>query len=165
MDNYSPELMNVQQTRFKYRLIPLPQYMEEVTFSHQNSEEIPTQPSDVIIHIYPFHTLPTFESHLHPKFVVLETGRKLENIIADVFEPMIAYVGKAVGNNVLNLWVDGIRAHWPVVRDIERIYKAWTTEPEFRKIDWEPDFNNDNQSTRIDNRKGTGRSKTLIPEA
>lgn len=37
-------------------------------------------PNMFTIHTHPFTTLPPLESHVHPKFVILETGRKLKKL-------------------------------------------------------------------------------------
>ena len=34
----------------------------------------------VHIHLYPFDTLPLLESHLHPKFIIFDTGNKLREL-------------------------------------------------------------------------------------
>jgi len=53
--------------------------MEDLAITRQNEIPPGTQLSsdDVILHLSPFQTLPLLKSHLHPKFAIVEAGRKL----------------------------------------------------------------------------------------
>ncbi|KAK7679482.1 hypothetical protein QCA50_017536 [Cerrena zonata] len=122
-------------TQFEYQFIPISKRMEEITISRQNSDKTPKQPSDVTVHIYPFTTI-SVKSHLHPKFVILEAGRKMHKLVK-----LMKLGGKYLRKNMVKEWVDDIRTAWPVVEKIERIYEAWMYRPNFGHIHEDPDFN------------------------
>ncbi|GJJ05926.1 hypothetical protein Clacol_000113 [Clathrus columnatus] len=64
-------------------------------------------PTDFITHVFPFVNLPLFQSHLHPRFVILEAGRKM------VTEPQTQ---------------NAITAH-PILAKVLQLYLAWTCAP------------------------------------
>ncbi|KAF5326680.1 hypothetical protein D9619_003968 [Psilocybe cf. subviscida] len=76
-------LPELKTTTFKYHLFPLPQRMQSMILTHQANPNTdpdlsaPPKPSDFSVHLHPFNTLPWAESHLDPKFVIMEAGRKL----------------------------------------------------------------------------------------
>ena len=66
-------------------------------------------PSDFTIHFPPYHDMPLLTSHLHPRFVILEAGRKLS---------------QETGTDA----VETLVARYPILRKIIEVYKAWTAE-------------------------------------
>lgn len=64
--------------------------------------------NDIPIHLFPFRDMPLLESHIHPKFVILETGRKLRLLKPKLLEDL----GKTYSSPVYNQTLD--------------IYDAWT---------------------------------------
>jgi len=93
---------------FRYLFIPL-QGMESIALHRQNIVPAPDTPlsaDDFTTHTYPFATLPLMTSHLHPKFVILEAGRKLETLETN-------NVAELIGN-------------YPSLGDVVVLYGAWT---------------------------------------
>jgi hypothetical protein len=56
-------------------------------------------------HIYPFDTLPLLESHLHPKFVIYNSGKKIKGLEVPEYEKLIE--------------------QFPQLGDVEIVYMAW----------------------------------------
>lgn len=75
----------MQGTSFKYRLVPLPQRMQSMLLTRHTNPNPNTDPdlsaspnpSDFSVHLHPFNNLPWVTSHLDPKFVIMDAGRKL----------------------------------------------------------------------------------------
>lgn len=83
--------------------------MESIAIHRQNTVPAPDTPlstNDFKTHTYPFTTLPLMTSHLHPKFAILEAGRKLETLET---------------NNVAELI-----GSYPSLGDVVVLYGAWT---------------------------------------
>ena len=137
MDHYDlRSKRTIQEKTFKYRLIPLDEVMEETAIYRQNTVDKPTKPTDWTVHCHPFSTLPLLESHLHPKFVIYETGRKLDDILCPL-RPLsekkgrdeeIALVEEVVArvNEGRRQFRSKLRKTWPAITQIEHIYAAWT---------------------------------------
>jgi hypothetical protein len=71
------------------------------------------------LHLYPFQILPPLHSHLHPKFAIVELGRKFINLLAG--DPVAA-------EEAISLYPD--------LRRICSIYAAWRLLPkELPQID------------------------------
>ena len=88
----------------------------------------PVSDANSTIHMCPFDTLPQLESHIHPKFVIVNAGAKLV---------------KLATVDVLKLVED-----FPRLSSIITLYNAWTrelAEKELKDPSFDPDFNvNDN---------------------
>lgn len=112
--------------------------MKAITIPRQNEVENNVQPSDVTVHFYPFQTLPLLESHLHPQFVIFEAGRKLA-ALKDLIGSLMVISQEA--STALERLVSGLRAQWPAVKQIERIYQAWTQKLDLGYILADPEFN------------------------
>lgn len=80
--------------------------MEDVYFVRQKTTPQRLSSSDVTIYIYPFNTLPTFFSHVHPKFVIFEAGRKL--------------------NFLTPVAVNDLEIDHPILCKILKLYGAWS---------------------------------------
>jgi hypothetical protein len=61
----------------------------------------------VTVHNYPYDTLPRLKSHLHPKFVIFNAGKKLERMLT-------------CPTNLIMLFHD-----YPALRKIQALYDAW----------------------------------------
>ncbi|GJJ05914.1 hypothetical protein Clacol_000101 [Clathrus columnatus] len=93
---------------YKYALIPLTPRMTEIVIHRQNRtppQDTTLASTDFITYVYPFADLPQFQSHLHPKFVILEAGRKLH----------------ATPNST------GIVVGYPILTKVMQLYSAWTS--------------------------------------
>ncbi|GJJ05925.1 hypothetical protein Clacol_000112 [Clathrus columnatus] len=98
-------------TNFRYKLIPLLEEMEEIAIHRQNRvPDANARPAstDFTTHIYPYGNMPLLQSHIHPKFVILEAGRKITANLAAV-------------TNSLNTY--------PILWRLVEIYGAWTRAP------------------------------------
>ena len=51
-------------------------------------------PSNLEYHVYPFTTLTSVKSHIHPRFVIYNTGRVLRNRLSEIFE-----LGRSLGDS------------------------------------------------------------------
>lgn len=71
--------------------------LQEVVVDGQTSEE-------AIVHSHPFSTLPLLKSHLHPKFVIFDAGRKIAKMLEQRSGSLERYSG---------------------VDKIYRLYRAW----------------------------------------
>ncbi|CAA7270529.1 unnamed protein product [Cyclocybe aegerita] len=89
---------------YEYRLIPL-RDMQNVGISRQSTDNPPT-PNSFTNYVYPFNEMPPLRSHIHPKFAILEFGRKLKKMSTAAL-------------------VNALR-HTPALADIYVIYEAWT---------------------------------------
>ena len=87
---------------------------DKIDSDQGKSKEANTNNADVVsadafvTYIYPFTGFPTITSHVHPRFVLYNTGSKLSGTLS------LAY-GSA--NPQL----------WPTFRDVFAIYEAWTS--------------------------------------
>jgi hypothetical protein len=68
--------------------------------------EAPIEAPNRTVHDYPFDTLPLLESHLHPKFVIFNSGEKLRGL-----EGLFEY------RKLLD--------KFPILGDVEKVYLAW----------------------------------------
>ena len=162
MDHYDlRSKRTIQEKTFKYRLIPLDEVMEETAIYRQNTVDKPTKPTDWTVHCHPFSTLPLLESHLHPKFVIYETGRKLDDILCPL-RPLsekkgrdeeIALVEEVVArvNEGRRQFRSKLRKTWPAITQIEHIYAAWTHNLDLVTILKDTDFNPSPPSSDGDN--------------
>ncbi|GJJ06489.1 hypothetical protein Clacol_000681 [Clathrus columnatus] len=85
--------------------------MEKLAIHRQNGIPDPdARPaaSDFTTHVYPFNDMPLLQSHVHPRFVILEAGRKL-----------------AINIDLL----PDLSNTYPDLRRIAQIYTAWTRVP------------------------------------
>ncbi|KAK7678552.1 hypothetical protein QCA50_018424 [Cerrena zonata] len=149
------------ETTFKYRMIPITEVVMKMTISRQNTVHpngTAVLADNVTVHEHPFQTLPLLESHLHPKFVLFDAGRKLDAVIksptgsegSDFMQALAAsmkqnYIygmgleddmkeladdfNKALKKRLTDIAND-IRGRSPVITEIERIYKAWMVKPD-----------------------------------
>ncbi|KAH6905436.1 hypothetical protein BKA70DRAFT_1431073 [Coprinopsis sp. MPI-PUGE-AT-0042] len=92
-------------TTFKYTFIPI-EDMEDVWLTRQN--EHPLKPAHLQNHVYPFHTLPTLTSHVHPKFAVFMLGYWL--------------------NAVRRESRGAVLAQWPSVHKVVKLWGRWTQQ-------------------------------------
>ena len=100
--------------------------MENVSITRRNVIDLPPNLSQFSIHFHPFNTLPRFESHLHPKFVIFDAGKKLSKLAV-------------TSQSVYGLFCD----RYPIAEKIEVLYIAWTRDvPPIANKDpsyWVPD--------------------------
>ncbi|EKM75046.1 hypothetical protein AGABI1DRAFT_132665 [Agaricus bisporus var. burnettii JB137-S8] len=68
---------------FKYKLIPLGDSMRTFPILRQNEHGQPPNKDQYTIYLYPFDDMPTFRTHLHPKFAIYELGRKVHALVAE----------------------------------------------------------------------------------
>jgi hypothetical protein len=66
-------------------------------------------PDDFVTHVYPYPSFPLLTSHLHPKFAIVEAGRKLATSASTYLPQLI---------------VD-----YPILSSILILYVAWTRDP------------------------------------
>lgn len=92
---------------FEYKLVPTLQ-MDEIAL-HRQADPSGRRPTsnDFATYVYPFSNLPLLRSHIHPKYVILEMGRKLK-----------------VSYPTLNSLVES----YPILTRILNIYTAWVTK-------------------------------------
>lgn len=76
----------------------------------------PAEGVECIAHTYPFNTFPIFESHLHPKFVIFNAGRKLNFLQIRVQNLVNESVDSASLNSVMKLYDAWLRPP-PDVKD------------------------------------------------
>ena len=69
-------------------------------------------------HIFPFNTLPLLETHLHPKFVIFDAGRKLAGLNLQNFSSLQKLVELNVFPNLPNQ-----------LSTIADLYRAWILQP------------------------------------
>ncbi|EKM76574.1 hypothetical protein AGABI1DRAFT_131129 [Agaricus bisporus var. burnettii JB137-S8] len=117
---------------FSYRLIPLKASMRSICIARQENHALdqPVATTDFKFHVYPFDELPEIRSHIHPKFAIVELGRKLSELCADT---------------LISLFDS-----FPVLSSVLAIFVAWTgkvTPPEdgFQSY-WVDPENGDGQS-------------------
>ena len=150
MDHYDlRSKRTIQEKTFKYRLIPLDEVMEETAIYRQETIDKPAKPTDWTVHCHPFSTLPLLESHLHPKFVIYETGRKLDDILRP--EKKGRYEEIARVNEGRRQFGSKLRETWPAITHIEHIYAAWTHNLDLVTILKDTDFNPSPPSSDGDN--------------
>ena len=86
--------------------------MEEVVIVRIDS--IPTDGAPIsrdqfTTHTYPFNTLPLLESHIHPKFVIINAGIKLERFDNTVIDKLVKdFPGVSSLRTLYNLWTGRI---------------------------------------------------------
>ncbi|KAK7686103.1 hypothetical protein QCA50_010915 [Cerrena zonata] len=159
------------ETTFKYRMIPITEVVMKMTISRQNTVHpngTAVLADNVTVHEHPFQTLPLLESHLHPKFVLFDAGRKLDAVIksptgsegSDFMQALAAsmkqnYIygmgleddmkeladdfNKALKERLADIAND-IRGRSPVITEIEKIYKAWMVKPDLSIMTKDEDF-------------------------
>ncbi|KAF5326676.1 hypothetical protein D9619_004008 [Psilocybe cf. subviscida] len=107
-------LPELQGKTFKYRLVPMYIRMEGMALTYIRHPPIRRpKVSDVTVDVYPFNNLPWVTSHLDPKFVIMEAGRKLGKI---------GSYDLKWGNPLAKKWFDGR----PVLRPLLLLYEAWS---------------------------------------
>ncbi|KAF7759616.1 hypothetical protein Agabi119p4_11311 [Agaricus bisporus var. burnettii] len=117
---------------FSYRLIPLKAYMRSICIARQenHAQDRPIATTDFKIHVYPFDELPEIRSHVHPKFAIVELGRKLSELCIDTLKSLID--------------------SFPVLGSVLAIFMAWTRivapPEEGSQRDWFDHENGDGQS-------------------
>ncbi|KAF8627969.1 hypothetical protein AX17_006079 [Amanita inopinata Kibby_2008] len=85
-------------------------------------------PNDFSTYMYPFDGFPLLTSHLHPRFVILEAGRRLNLLDAAV---LLLFVTRH-----------------PILTQILQIYSAWTRDRPATAMDdksYNPDDDDDNR--------------------
>lgn len=83
--------------------------MVDIPLIRQNNSR-PLRKDDIAIHLHPFSDLPLLQSHLHPKFVILDAGRKL-NLKPEAMDSLSEMTSDLI-----------------TFRKITRIYAAWTSD-------------------------------------
>src|SRR6266446_1051834 len=83
--------------------------MEEMVIPRRDEDEVGSK--TLIVHTHPFETLPPLKSHLHPKFVIFNCGRKLGTLSSPLY--------------------DKIMKDFPIFDDIDFVYRAWAAPPEY----------------------------------
>ncbi|KAF8992478.1 hypothetical protein BDQ17DRAFT_1432328 [Cyathus striatus] len=104
---------------FEYRLVPI-QDMQDIAFTRQNDIMSPVLPNMFKVHTYPFDTLPTFFSHIQPKFVIVEAG---DVLVSSKYHVQYDHVKQD-----------------PVIVQIMSIYQAWSTEVDDLDVDDEGSY-------------------------
>ncbi|KAF9481621.1 hypothetical protein BDN70DRAFT_876103 [Pholiota conissans] len=89
---------------YNYRFLPL-RDMQNIGITRQ-TEFLPTR-NGFTTHMYPFKTMPDLCSHIHPKFAILELGRKLSEMPAEVAKRHLE--------------------DCPLLDDIFVLFRAWTS--------------------------------------
>ncbi|EKM76573.1 hypothetical protein AGABI1DRAFT_131128 [Agaricus bisporus var. burnettii JB137-S8] len=119
---------------FSYRLFPLKTSMRSICIARQENpaHDRPVAATDFKIHVHPFNELPDFQSHLHPKFAIVELGRKLS------------------GLDLVTL--TSFTSTFPILGRVLAIFMAWT-----RRI---PPPTDGSQSEWFDRDNGDGQSET-----
>lgn len=112
--------------------------MKDIAITRRDDVSENIQASNVTIHLHPFRTLPGLNSHLHPKFVLLEAGRKLGNLSNLV--KSLRSTSQAAARGVETLLVD-LRTQWPIIESIEHIYEAWVRPRNLPQMLANPSFN------------------------
>jgi len=81
--------------------------MEDLAINCQNEILPGTQLSsdDIISYVSPFQTLPLLKSHLHPKFAIMEAGRKLTNALCYLFQLTRDYPSLSHELILYNAWL------------------------------------------------------------
>lgn len=90
--------------------------MRHVTIVRQNDVKAPTRASDVTVHLFPFQTLPVLESHLHPKFVILDAAPKIAALEA-----------AAEQSEMVGPLVETLMTSFPVIEKLKIYIKHRTT--------------------------------------
>jgi hypothetical protein len=117
--------------------------MTEVAIHRQNRVGAgPLAPGDFTTYTYPFDDMPVFKSHLHPKFAILEAGRKLNEI------DFVTSIQKS--------------KDYPILTKVAEIYSAWTRPRPDQAMN-DPSYNHDSDDDE-DGDDGTNRS-TVHTEA
>ncbi|KAF8635003.1 hypothetical protein AX17_004049 [Amanita inopinata Kibby_2008] len=121
-----PTWIEDQSDKFRYRLLPILGRMENVAIHRQNripSRERSLTSNDFTTYLDPFENLPMFESHLRPKFAILEAGRKMMFDL-DWYK------------------ADFLKESYPILKKVLEIFGAWThkrpDDAEYDK-DYNPD--------------------------
>jgi hypothetical protein len=78
-------------------------------------------PEDMAVHTYPYDKLPILQSHLHPKFVLINAGSKLVDL-------KTALINK-------------IFEDFPITRKVVELYQAWTRPITDNNVDNDPSYN------------------------
>jgi len=104
---------------FFYKLVPFPELgmrMRQISrLEHVSSDGVPF----FTTHTFPFDTLPLLESHLQPKFVIYNSGKKLED--SD------------------NISFEFITQKFPFAKMMWSLYKAWSRAG--RQMETDPVYN------------------------
>ena len=107
--------------------------MENVTLIRQD-DNIPLADNALKTHLYPFTSLPTLRSHIHPKFAIVSAGLRLTPIPRSDFAALIKT--------------------YPVLISIFKLYMAWSVSvPDWAESDptyWPPDGYEDKEFTDDD---------------
>lgn len=67
---------------YEYRFVPISDKMRKIAIIRQTRHALPSSDPPIsqsvfVVFVYPFSGLPILKSHVHPKYVLLEAGRKL----------------------------------------------------------------------------------------
>ncbi|PPQ82079.1 hypothetical protein CVT24_012307 [Panaeolus cyanescens] len=92
-----------EETTFKYRFLPVYD-MEEIYIARQSSDSA----AQVDIHGYPFDTMPTLVSHVHPTFVIMHTSSVFYSDLSDAV-------------------MADLRKRCPIVDTLRSIYAEWVS--------------------------------------
>ncbi|EKM76557.1 hypothetical protein AGABI1DRAFT_108652 [Agaricus bisporus var. burnettii JB137-S8] len=127
---------------FEYRLIPLGDSMKLYCILRQNEHAPPPNKDQYTFHFYPFDTLPPFRSHLHPKFAIVELGRKYHELR---------------GKNLAA--ASAALSSYPILSRVNRIYAAWLLLPKGTPLfeEWKNKGSTDgNKDPQPESSSGTG---------
>jgi hypothetical protein len=78
-------------------------------------------PEDVEVHTYPYEKLLILQSHLHPKFVLIDAGRKVFDLKTDP--------------------INKIFEDFPITRKVVDLYQAWTRPITDNDVGNDPSYN------------------------
>lgn len=109
--------------------------MKLLRISRNNS----ISPSDdgYVTHVHPFTTLPSLKSHLHPKFAIVNAGRKLQRLE--------------------DIEMQNLIAEYPSLEKINKLYSAWLRPPPLHSstdLSFHPPRDHRNDSGDDDNGDG-----------
>ncbi|KAF8635004.1 hypothetical protein AX17_004050 [Amanita inopinata Kibby_2008] len=133
---------------FKYRFLPMPGQMANIAIHRQHrvpDDGTPLTPNDFSTYMYPFDGFPLLTSHLHPRFVILEAGRRLNLLDAAV---LLLFVTRH-----------------PILTQVSQIFSAWTCHRPATAMDdksYNPDKDDDNRDDDFAS-SGVGSSRETDP--
>ncbi|KAF5327338.1 hypothetical protein D9619_003977 [Psilocybe cf. subviscida] len=105
-------LPELQEKTYRYRLFPMYQRMKGIVLTHQAGAGRLPKLCDVTVDVHPFNNLPWVTSHLDPKYVIMEAGRKLKMMDTGTLKWGISF----------DRWFD----HQPILRRLLLLYEAWS---------------------------------------
>lgn len=115
--------------------------LEKTPILHQNvvpPDDTPLSDDHISVHFHPFRTLPLLESHVHPKFAIINAGEKLRNSSPDDIQKLIHNFPEISAG----------------LTKVVTLYNAWTAklehreqeDPSFQKSDDDDDGDGDSDN-------------------